>query len=78
MRDARRAPSPQATWRVLAAFARVTNGDLDVLRGVWGAMDRKFGEGSGWVGWRDDARLRKIRMGLDRVEGFRLKVDEWE
>ena len=78
MRDTRRAPSPQGTWRVLAAFARVTNGDLDVVKGVWGAMDRKFEVGSGWTGWRDDARLRKIRLGLQRVEGFRLKVDEWE
>jgi pentatricopeptide repeat protein len=58
-----RAPAPNAVYFTLLAFARVTNADVEVVRGVFDAMTRKFGPGNadGWAGWREDKRLRKIR-----------------
>lgn len=64
-KSASRAPSPKQVYKVLLAFARVTNGDPNVVRGAWEAMHRKFGEeGGGWRSWREDGRLRRIRRVL--------------
>lgn len=54
------APTPSQTWIILMAFARTTNGNDDVVRGVWDSLEEKFG-GEGWWGWRLDGRLRRLR-----------------
>ena len=64
-KGASRAPSPKQVYTVLLAFARVTNGDAEVVRGAWEAMHGKFGEeGAGWCSWREDGRLRRIKRVL--------------
>lgn len=74
----KRAPSPRQVWSVLLAFARTTNGEDQVVREVWDVMDGKF-VGEGWVGWRTDSRLEKLREGLERIgssgRGFEAELD---
>lgn len=58
----RRAPSPIVVYMILAAFARLTRGDMDTVRGAWEAMHDKFKPGNreGWEGYSFDERLTKI------------------
>ena len=56
------APTPRATFIILMAFARCSDGDPEVLRSVWADLEDKFGPTSeeGWVGWHVDKRLKRI------------------
>ncbi|KAJ9125637.1 hypothetical protein QFC22_000599 [Naganishia vaughanmartiniae] len=60
------APSPRNIYYIMLAFARTTDRNRDVLRAVWGHLEAKFGEGNeeGWVGWRLDARLKRMKEWL--------------
>lgn len=61
-----RAPSAKAVYHTLLAFARVTNADARVVAAVFEAIEHKFGPTNteGWVGWREDSRLQRVR---DRI-----------
>jgi len=72
-RNSRRAPSPRQVWTVMCAFARTTNGDEQVMSEAWEAMERKFGS-EGWVGWRTEGRLERLRSGLERISGNQLSA----
>ncbi|KAJ9109298.1 hypothetical protein QFC21_000627 [Naganishia friedmannii] len=60
------APSPRNIYYIMLAFARTTNRNREVLRAVWKHLEGKFGEENeeGWLGWRLDARLRRMREWL--------------
>lgn len=57
------APSPRSIYYIMLAFSRTTDSNLPVLRAVWEHLENKFGEGNeeGWIGWRLDARLRRLQ-----------------
>ncbi|KAK4683404.1 hypothetical protein P7C73_g6869, partial [Tremellales sp. Uapishka_1] len=44
------APTALQTWRILAAFNRVSDGDVGVIRWAWEGLEEKFAGGE-WVGW---------------------------
>lgn len=56
------APTPRAVYYMLLAFARTSGADREVLRDVWLALKRKFGDGNpeGWTRWTVNARLRRM------------------
>ncbi|KAJ9128357.1 hypothetical protein QFC24_000650 [Naganishia onofrii] len=60
------APSPRNIYYIMLAFARTTDRNKEVLRAVWKHLEGKFGDENeeGWVGWRLDARLRRMREWL--------------
>ena len=51
--DASRAPTSEAAYTILFAFARTTGGDAEILRDAWRRMDAKF-SGKGWRFWRPE------------------------
>lgn len=61
-------PSAKSVYFTLLAFARVTNGDIGIVRGAFEAMKRKFGNenAEGWIGWHEDKRLQRISRMLEQ------------